>query len=146
MMTLETTQNVPLTLTENGTIRVTGSRVSLEAVVYQYEQGNSAEQIHESFPSLRLADIHAVISYDLNERILQGVQSRAEINAVLARTVGLEDKPDAAFLGWAADENRIVLSHDLQTMPGFAIARLRGGQTMPGLILVPQELRIGKAI
>ena len=68
MITLETTQNVPLTLTENGTIRVTGSRVSLEAVVYQYEQGNSAEQIHESFPSLRLADIHAVISYYLNHR------------------------------------------------------------------------------
>ena len=87
-----------------------------------------------------------LVDHDFNERILQGVQSRAEINAVLARTVGLEDKPDAALLGWAADENRIVLSHDLQTMPGFAIARLRGGQTMPGLILVPQELRIGKAI
>ena len=57
-----------MTLTENGTIRVTGSRVSLEAVVYQYEQGNSAEQIHESFPSLKLADIHAVISYYLNHR------------------------------------------------------------------------------
>ena len=68
MIVLETTQNVPLTLTENGTIRVTGSRVSLEAVVYQYEQGNSAEQIHEGFPSLRLADIHAVISYYLNHR------------------------------------------------------------------------------
>jgi len=68
MITLETTQNVPLTAMENGTIRVTGSRVSLEAVVYQYEQGNSAEQIQESFPALRLADIHAVISYYLNHR------------------------------------------------------------------------------
>jgi len=68
-----------------------------------------------------------LVDHDFNERILQGVQSRAEINAVLARTVGLEDKPDAALLGWTADENRIVLSHDLQTMPGFAIARLRGG-------------------
>jgi len=68
MFTLETTQNVPLTQTEDGTIRVTGSRVSLEAVLYQYEQGNSAQQIHESFPSLRLADIHAVISYYLNHR------------------------------------------------------------------------------
>ena len=34
MITLETTQNLPLTLTEDGMIRVTGSRVSLEAVVY----------------------------------------------------------------------------------------------------------------
>lgn len=65
-MTLETTQAVPLTLTETGTIRVTGSRVSLDSIIWQYLQGNSAEQIHESFPSLNLADIHAVISYYLN--------------------------------------------------------------------------------
>jgi uncharacterized protein (DUF433 family) len=68
MIALETTQNVPLTQAEDGTIRVTGSRVSLEAVVYQYEEENSAEKIHESFPSLRLADIYAVISYYLNHR------------------------------------------------------------------------------
>ena len=68
MIALETTQNVPLTQTEDGTIRVTGSRVSLESVVYQYEQGDGAEKIHQSFPSLRLADVHAVISYYLNHR------------------------------------------------------------------------------
>ena len=68
MIALETTQNVPLTLTENGTIRITGSRVTLESVVYQYQQGNSAEAIFESFPALKLADIHAVISYYLNHR------------------------------------------------------------------------------
>ena len=66
MMTLETTQVVPLTLTESGTIRVTGSRVSLDSIIWQYLQGHSAEQINESFPSLKLADIHAVISYYLN--------------------------------------------------------------------------------
>jgi uncharacterized protein (DUF433 family) len=68
MIILETTQNVPLALTENGTIQVTGSRVALESVVYQYQQGNSAEAILEGFPSLKLADIHAVISYYLNHQ------------------------------------------------------------------------------
>ena len=68
MIALETTQNVPLSLSEDGIIRVTGSRINLEAIVYQYEHGDSAEAIHESFPSLRLADIHAVISYYLNHR------------------------------------------------------------------------------
>ena len=87
-----------------------------------------------------------LVDHDFNERILRAVQSRAEVDVVMARAVGLKDKPDAALLAWAADKNRIVLSHDLETMPGFAVARLRGGQTMPGLILVPQELRIGKAI
>jgi uncharacterized protein (DUF433 family) len=66
MIVPETTQNVPLTLSEEGTIRVTGSGVTLETLVYQYQQGNSAEAILESFPTLKLADIHAVISYYLN--------------------------------------------------------------------------------
>lgn len=65
-MILETTQTVLLTMTEGGTIRVTGSHVNLDSIIWQYGQGNSAEQIHESFPSLKLADIHTVISYYLN--------------------------------------------------------------------------------
>jgi hypothetical protein len=87
-----------------------------------------------------------LIDHDFNERILRGVRSRADIDAVLARAVGLDDKPDPQLLSWAAAENRILVSHDLQTMPRFAIARVRGGESMPGLILVPQDLRIGEAI
>ena len=90
--------------------------------------------------------LRILVDNDFNERILRGVQSRTEIDAVLARAVGLEDKPDPELLSWAAVENRIILSHDLQTMPVYAITRVRGGQPMPGLILVPQELRIGKAV
>lgn len=90
--------------------------------------------------------LRLLIDHDFNERILRGVQSRAEIDAVVARAVGLEDKPDPALLAWAAAEDRVLLSHDLQTMPSFAISRVRDGETMPGLILVPQQLRIGQAI
>ena len=87
-----------------------------------------------------------LVDHDFNERILRGVQSRGEVDVVLARAVNLEDKPDSALLAWSAAEDRIVVSHDLQTMPAFAIARVSSGQKMPGLILVPQEVRIGKAI
>jgi predicted nuclease of predicted toxin-antitoxin system len=87
-----------------------------------------------------------LVDHDFNERIVRGVQSRAEIDAIFARDVGLDDEPDSALLAWAAAQDRIVLSHDLQTMPAFAIARVRSRQTMPELILVPQEVRIGKAI
>ena len=90
--------------------------------------------------------LRLLVDHDFNERILRGVQSRAEVDAVVARAVGMEDKPDPALLSWAAAEDRIALSHDLQTMPGFAIARVRRGETMPGLILVPQQLRINHAI
>lgn len=59
---------VPLTTTEFGTIRVGSSRVSLDSVVHHYKQGATAERIAESFPSLELADIYAVIAYYLANR------------------------------------------------------------------------------
>jgi uncharacterized protein (DUF433 family) len=68
MITLEATQTVPLAPSEGGTIRVTGSRVSLDSIIWEYQQGASAEQIHDSLPSLKLADMHAAISYYLNHR------------------------------------------------------------------------------
>jgi hypothetical protein len=86
------------------------------------------------------------MDHDFNERILRGLRSRAAVDAVLARAVGLAHKPDPELLSWAAVEGRILVSHDLQTMPRFAIARVRSGKSMPGLILVPQELGIGKAV
>jgi hypothetical protein len=51
-------QNMPLTLGDDGTIRIKGSRVSLEVIVQQFKQGATAEQLLEDFPSLtfRLAE------------------------------------------------------------------------------------------
>lgn len=62
---METTQTVPLTLAENGVIRVTGSRVTLDSIVQQFKQGASPEQIQEDYPSLTLGTIYAVIAYYL---------------------------------------------------------------------------------
>jgi uncharacterized protein (DUF433 family) len=65
MTTLEKTQTLPLQLTEDGTIRIAGSRVSLDSIVYHYKIGASAEQIAQSF-ALDLADVYAAIAYYLN--------------------------------------------------------------------------------
>jgi len=42
--------------------------VSLDSVVHHYKQGATAERIAESFPSLELADIYAVIAYYVANR------------------------------------------------------------------------------
>jgi uncharacterized protein (DUF433 family) len=68
MTTLETSQELPLRLTEDGTIRIAGSRVSLDSVVHHYKLGASAEQIAQKFPALDLADIYAAITYYLNHK------------------------------------------------------------------------------
>lgn len=68
MITLDTTQALPLRLTEDGTIRIAKSRVSLESVVHHYNLGATAEQIGQKFPDLALVDIYAAITYYLNHR------------------------------------------------------------------------------
>ncbi|HVF67141.1 MAG TPA: DUF433 domain-containing protein [Pyrinomonadaceae bacterium] len=66
MTTLDNIQELPLRLTEDGTIRVANSRVSLDSVVHHYKLGASAEQIAQKFPALDLADVYAAITYYLN--------------------------------------------------------------------------------
>jgi uncharacterized protein (DUF433 family) len=59
---------LPLRLDEGGTYRVGPTRVRLDSVVYLFNQGSSAAQIVGEYPSLELADVHAVISYYLRHK------------------------------------------------------------------------------
>jgi uncharacterized protein (DUF433 family) len=65
MFELKTVQTVPLTMWEDGSVRITGSRVPLDALIYEFKNGATAEQIHEDFPSLHLKDIYGSIAYYL---------------------------------------------------------------------------------
>jgi uncharacterized protein (DUF433 family) len=67
MLSFET-PTLPLNADSKGTIRVGGTRVRLDTVVYAFNQGYTAEEILSQFPSLELADIYGVISYYLNHR------------------------------------------------------------------------------
>jgi uncharacterized protein (DUF433 family) len=65
MFELKTVQSVPLTMWEDGSIRITGSRVPLDSVIYEFKNGATAEQIQEDYPSLHLKDIYGAIAYYL---------------------------------------------------------------------------------
>jgi uncharacterized protein (DUF433 family) len=74
-MTIEP-MTVPLTVDPDGTIRVGGTRLILDLVIHQFQQGASPEQIVQAYDVVRLADVYAVIAYYLNHQ--------AEIDAYLA--------------------------------------------------------------
>lgn len=59
-------QNTPLVVDDAGTVRVKGSRVTLDVIVRQFKQGATAEQIWEDFPSLNLSDVYGTIYYYLD--------------------------------------------------------------------------------
>ena len=46
-----------------------GTRVSLDIVVAAFHAGATAEEIARDYPSLRLADIYAVITYYLRHEV-----------------------------------------------------------------------------
>jgi hypothetical protein len=72
---------------------------------------------------------------------MPGVGCRARV-----QDVGLNAAADPDILSWAADEARIMLTHDRETMPFFAYQRVKAGQAMPGVLLVSDLMPTGQAI
>ena len=62
------TMSPPLRVDEGGVVRVGKSRVSLDLVVEQYENGVLPEDMVRAYDTLGLADVHAVIAYYLRHR------------------------------------------------------------------------------
>lgn len=60
-----TLQAEPLPLHEDasGTIRVGGTRVTLESVVYAHESGSTPEEIVDDFPTVTLAQVYGTLAY-----------------------------------------------------------------------------------
>ena len=68
-MSLKISANsAPLTADEDGVVRVGGTRVRLDTVVYAFNQGASAEEVLQQYPPLILSDIYATITYYLQNR------------------------------------------------------------------------------
>jgi uncharacterized protein (DUF433 family) len=51
-----------------GAVRVGKSRISLDLVVKQYDNGMTPEDMVRAYDTLELADLYAVIAYDLRHR------------------------------------------------------------------------------
>lgn len=69
------TASPPIAADADGVMRVGGTRVSLDSVLYAFTTGATPEEILQQYTTLDLADIYAVIAYYL--------QHRAEVEAYL---------------------------------------------------------------
>lgn len=82
-MTFTLTQGNPLFEDRDGAVRLTGSRIPLDTVVYEFNQGATPEQIQDSFPSLSLHTIYGAIAFYLEQQdavddYLRGREQEAE--------------------------------------------------------------------
>jgi len=79
--------------------------------------------------------------------IITGVLRRnPSIDMVRVQDVGLTGIDDRALLDWAARENRVLLTHDVQTLVGFAWEAVDASKPMAGVIVISRKLRPADAI
>ncbi|MDE3089225.1 MAG: DUF5615 family PIN-like protein [Chloroflexota bacterium] len=88
-----------------------------------------------------------LVDEDFDNDILRGLLRRKpELDIVRAQDVGLGETADPKILEWAADEDRVLLTHDVSTMTVHAYARVDAGLPMPGVFAVSQSIPIAQAI
>lgn len=84
---------------------------------------------------------------NFNNQIVRGVLRQSpDVGIVRVQDVGLSGIDDPTVLEWAAQEEHIVLTHDVATMTTFAYERIQSGLRMPGLFEVSRRVPVGVAI
>lgn len=84
---------------------------------------------------------------NFNNDILRGLVRRLpSLDIVRIQDTELARASDPVVLEWAAQQNRVLLTHDKNTVIKFAFERVTQGEKMPGVVLVDRSVPIGVAI
>lgn len=84
---------------------------------------------------------------NFNHDIISGLLKRnPEVDIIRVQDVGLAGADDPTVLAWAAAENRVLLTHDVQTMTRHAYDRVQAGKPMPGVFEVNRKIPLGVVI
>jgi hypothetical protein len=84
---------------------------------------------------------------DVRGEIVRGIRRHSpQIDLVCVHDALPETTPDPDVLSWAANENRVLITNDRNTMVGSAYARVAAGSPLPGLIVTTNRQSIGSAI
>lgn len=84
---------------------------------------------------------------NFNNDILRGVlRASPEIDILRVQDAGLRGADDEKVLDFAAEENRILLTHDVKTITRFAYERIENNLKMPGVFEVKRTIAFSNAI
>ncbi len=85
---------------------------------------------------------------NFNNNIVRGLLRRNPVlDIVRIQDVGLSGADDPQVLDWAAQERRILLTHDVTTMTQYAYERIQVGLPMPSnsqfeMLVLPEKQRL----
>lgn len=88
-----------------------------------------------------------VADENFNNDILRGVlRLNATVDIVRVQDISLLGSDDPTIIAWAAEQNRVLLTHDVKTMTKYAYERVALGQPMPGVFEVNLDAPTGQII
>ena len=91
--------------------------------------------------------IRLLADENLNNDIVRGLVRRVQgVDLQRVQDIGLRGADDDAVLEHAARDGRIVLTHDVSTLVARAYERLAKGESMPGVIAIPQDVPVGAVV
>ena len=77
---------------------------------------------------------------NFNGRIVRRLLRRIpHLDIVRVQDTEMLGRPDPQVLEWTATQDRILLTHDLKTMPDYAYDRINNDKLMPGLFAIPRN-------
>ena len=84
---------------------------------------------------------------NFNGDIVRGLLRRnPKLDIVRVQDVGLSGADDPSVLQWAADQGRVIVTHDISTLVKHAFDRIAAGQPMPGVFEVRSVAPVGQTI
>lgn len=78
--------------------------------------------------------------------VVQLRKKNPQIDIMTAAEAGILGAPDPQVLAHAASAGRILMSHDVTTIPGYFAELLMSGAHSPGVFLIAQTTPVGEAI
>ena len=84
---------------------------------------------------------------NFDNRIVRGlVRRQPDLDILRVQDLEIAGADDSIVLDWAAQEGRILLTHDEKTIPRYAYERLATGETIAGVIVASDSLAISAVI
>jgi hypothetical protein len=84
---------------------------------------------------------------NFNNDILRAIRRRRPgIEIIRAQDAGLTGFSDQDLLEWAAENGRVLLTHDISTLIGFACRRVERGERMCGVFALRDRIPMRLAV
>jgi len=85
-----------------------------------------------------------VADENFNNTIVRGLlRVKPDLDIVRVQDVGLFSVDDPTVLEWAANEDRVLLTHDVATITKYAYERVNAGSYMPGVVEPQSSIEYG---